>query len=1246
MGKCEKAAARVWGRTFIPGGPEIPQEILEAQEDGKLVFFCGSGISYKAGLKGFKGLVKDLYKTAGIESRLCDKQDIVGKDFEQKNYDRVLGALEEEWSDFREKLDAWGKAIDEAELSNHESLIQLAVTSGQKIRLVTTNFDTAFVKTCEQNGYKYEIDHAPKLPVAKDYKWNSIVHLHGLSGKNPKDIVITSADFGAAYITERWAARFVTDLFSEFTVLFIGYSLEDPILRYLTDAIAADKRMAAKKENTVYAFDGYDEEQSLEGIQKQWKAKHVKLIPYDSRDKHHLLHKTLEKWADEYSSGEKGLRQICARHLPNPPIEGDLDTQRIEYAFLTRRKSIGVILQDQINNEKTPHVRWWIYFSRKDYELGKQDEEERKTQRNSEEKKAYVELVNIFVGPYQNFVPLQGYHRSPIASWIKSLLTEKDFVKWVIDRGCILHPELHHYLLKDSSTTDLDDENISKFWDFILYERERLYVHPLERLGHYVIYPKGGTEETQLLWIKRELKVYVQIEEIHFTNEEANEFSVHPTYHFLNPRDAIRSHTNKILGFIENTQDEKILISAFHFCNAELLKIFEIEEYWKGDVNEENNYDISCGALPSLVEHEQNKHRASWGYLIQCLVKTCDRLASIAPTKLKSLSLLCFAYCERFPFYRRLILHAFRYDNIYSEDEIKKETLPNIQIYLWNTNLDREWFRFLDERWGKFSKDFRDEILRAICNGNQKENKKKYKDIASYLHLSWLQEKKWLNDSAQDKYNALQKEYPDFTPLTGEKAEFDTFHTSWTGPAYTEIDANHIFKKKNFGNILSELEKTYLNLQEQREQARLGSERILGFSSLTEENLGYCLNFYQELTRWNGNNDKKKKYFYDFFRGICYKKEIIEKKHEGILSTIGNLSQNYIANSIYSITNITRDIHELKFYSIEKDFPLWKKLHKCVLAGQEQREIDLSDLMSQSLNSPIGKLYEMALQEIFWKERKLEGGIPNYVKEAWQKANELPEKLQELAIVRFGLHLISLYELESQWTVTHIIAQMGKNDNFALSLWGGYFNFPQYSLQFFNEIKQKLFKVIKPLPNSSRSKAIELISHASVFHPDWVSKEEYQSLLSVLDRQELAGIMWNISALFERTEEDKKKDFWQKKLRPWIQDYWPRIDKYKSDNINEEWVKILFSIKQPTEEDCDLIRGLLCLFSNASIHNFHLANTLDKFEEEKNMVKAKEQVRGFLAILEKLFQGSQLDEGTNKRLKTIKGRIKGGNGGG
>jgi len=74
---------------FIENGPDIPEELLYAQEKGELVLFCGAGISVYAGLPNFKDLVNKVYVDMGIG---IEKNEEI--ELKNGNYDRVLGLIE------------------------------------------------------------------------------------------------------------------------------------------------------------------------------------------------------------------------------------------------------------------------------------------------------------------------------------------------------------------------------------------------------------------------------------------------------------------------------------------------------------------------------------------------------------------------------------------------------------------------------------------------------------------------------------------------------------------------------------------------------------------------------------------------------------------------------------------------------------------------------------------------------------------------------------------------------------------------------------------------------------------------------------------------------------------------------------------------------------------------------------------------------------------------------------------------
>src|SRR5262249_31640187 len=94
-------------------------------------------------------------------------------------------------------------------------------------------------------------------------------------------LVLTSGDFGLAYLTERWAARFVSELFRNFIVCFVGYSINDPVLRYMMDALAADQMLGETTLPTYALGDvvpGQESENASNGRQKMLSPYFIKCL--------------------------------------------------------------------------------------------------------------------------------------------------------------------------------------------------------------------------------------------------------------------------------------------------------------------------------------------------------------------------------------------------------------------------------------------------------------------------------------------------------------------------------------------------------------------------------------------------------------------------------------------------------------------------------------------------------------------------------------------------------------------------------------------------------------------------------------------------------------------------------------------------------------------------------------------------------------------------------------------------------
>ena len=290
---------------LVPEGPRIPVHLMNEVDEGSVVFFCGAGVSVGDGsnLPNFEELVEHVYEANRIEADEVEHEalhrDEPDRSRRRPQFDKALGLLER--SDRLGPEALRGTVIERlsrpatAPLRVHEALLTLSRTEGGT-RLVTTNFDNRFVEAGEAN---LSVDAAPKLPVPTRYNWSSLVHLHGriVPDEGGANLVLTAADFGRAYLTQRWAARFVTELFREFTVVFVGYSVADPVMSYLVDALAAERDKGARFAN-AYAFAPHNgTPEGKNRARDSWHAKNVRPVLYDDREGHRLLSETLIAWA-------------------------------------------------------------------------------------------------------------------------------------------------------------------------------------------------------------------------------------------------------------------------------------------------------------------------------------------------------------------------------------------------------------------------------------------------------------------------------------------------------------------------------------------------------------------------------------------------------------------------------------------------------------------------------------------------------------------------------------------------------------------------------------------------------------------------------------------------------------------------------------------------------------------------------------------------------------------------------------
>ena len=337
----------------------FPGPLLNALRDGELVVFAGAGISRgePARLPDFKHLAQMIAEGTG--KALQRGEDI----------DRFLGRLQHEGVKVRERA-AEVLSRDGLEPTEvHRNLLRLYPDAGS-VHVVTTNFDLLFEQATEEVfGSVPKVFRAPALPLGRQF--NGIVHLHG-AVSTPSEMVITDEDFGRAYMTEGWAARFLVELFSNFTILFVGYSYDDTIMSYLTRALPpreTDRHFALTQETN---FDA-----------QRWHLLEIEPITYpqSSENDHSILDEGVRRLADLIRHGAVDWHREITAIAENPPSFDEETEDLIEYAladdtrtrffteaatspewidWLDEREYLNPLFLDGTLSERDKRWSWWL----------------------------------------------------------------------------------------------------------------------------------------------------------------------------------------------------------------------------------------------------------------------------------------------------------------------------------------------------------------------------------------------------------------------------------------------------------------------------------------------------------------------------------------------------------------------------------------------------------------------------------------------------------------------------------------------------------------------------------------------------------------------------------------------------------------------------------------------------------------------------------------------------------------------
>ena len=784
---------------FIRNGPDVPEALLQAHEEGRVVFFCGAGISCSANLPNFKGLVDQIYKELGAEPTKPEKDA-----YEISQYDFTLNYLEQRIPGQRLAIRKAAAKILQTNQNHlestktHAALLRLAENRNGTLRLVTTNYDKIFEHIINDRNLPYRHPYvAPALPVPKDKYWNGVVYLHGLlPSKSDEDeselnsLVITSGDFGLAYLNEGWAARFIYELFRNYAVCFVGYSLNDLVLRYMMTALTAD-RMLDETNLQTYAFVKCKPGQN-KAISDAWRSMGVSSILYESRsDKspHFALHQTLFEWAETYRDGIFGKEKIVNQHAESNPRQNDFALGRMLWA-LSDQSGRPAKRFSEIN--PTPPFEWLYAFSKDRLQHDSFNNFDNISQsifqanfhfRIISQSKSLTHVSPQALSGTEN----NGYWDNVmyyISNWITRHLNNPRLVHWLIENNYLpsnqlsklIDSKLNEYdrLLNNKkdkepeifcidSYQSIPDKQMRTIWRLLL----RGHIKPLrtfdnlygwmDRLKHEGLSASLRMELRRLLSPKIALRKprswdeYVLEDNVNKSLNDYFDWKLVLSADYV--RSALRDKSDEL--WLKNLPT---LLDDFQQLLCDALGLLR-------EIDKANYYsDHSFVHIPSIEPHWQNRGHRDWILLIEFLRDAWLAVQENDSEKATHIAVEWFKL--PYPTFKRLAFFAASHDNCIDSAQWLDWLLSDENWWLWSKETQREVMRLLVLQGCQLS-SFQDQLESAILNGPPRKMYSEHLNSESWTAIVdesiWLRLIKLvssgvkLGDDAQSRLDSLSK---------------------------------------------------------------------------------------------------------------------------------------------------------------------------------------------------------------------------------------------------------------------------------------------------------------------------------------------------------------------------------------------------------------------------------------------------------------------------------------------------------
>lgn len=1184
---------------FLVDGPDIPDELLTARDEGRVVFFCGAGVSRaRANLPDFYGLAERVLtelegsaespsKRLIAAARRLEKETNVGG---LVSADRVFSILQADFEigDVEAAVARALKPDAGADLSAHQMLVDLARGPDGRTRLVTTNFELLF-ENCNAALNQFWPGHLPDPQRYEDL--DGIVHLHGLvksnySGSAGDGFILSSAEFGRAYIAHGWATHFISSILKKYLVVFVGYTADDPPVQYLLEALNREPGSSSG----LYAFQsGLHSE--AEG---RWLRKGVTPIAYDEREKHKALWDTLEAWAGRARNVEawnnsviatagkgpagllphergqvkhvvstlEGARRFCVAEPP-PPAEWLCVFDRATrfappvrvYSENDERMKVDLFqvygldsdpvpvppkgeTDDPVPRREIPPEAWDCFY-----------------QTHLDREGLSPGYLTAFSGPTsisaQPLVP----RLAALGAWLSKVSEQPAAVWWAAGRSG-LHPDV-------------------QFQIRLRLERQKGDSKPEVRTAWRLLFESWDSSQDTARRDWFELHASIKLDG--WSSSAIRQFaSIHAPYlkvsrpMFDGKRPPLSTEGIE-LGNLVSVDVEYPHMDADIRVPDDGLR--EAIRSWRtllerAVVLERESSPYSLEHFSSLVPDEQGEigrqHRDGLSVLLLFYRDLMNRL--IALNAAAAREEVDSWWKDDDTVFARLRIWASGEERLYTPEEAAQRLGRLSDRAFWSFGHQRDLLVVLGRRWGAFAPAEREQLVRTILVGPPRPKDKDIGEFAERRAWSILRRLEWLRQNGcelgvdwDQETAALKAAAPGWqSNLAADAAESRdvraySVRTDATFEGLLAVRRENILARarelSGERQRFDEQKDPFAGLVDARPMLALSALRLAGdVSPDAEWAWRTFLNVQSRINReGKGKEDPRNR------------QRLLSQLVAGRL---GQLPLPLLVQLLNPVTDWLLTAAERYPVEMQKPESLWEKaftaLTEVTRAAPPAARRREPEWATEALNSPAGKLAQALMTDPGKSEGTPGGGFEtNWLRRVEQLVDAVGDtRRHSLAILAYNLTWF--YARDSAWTDKHMLSALDDNDD-AQALWAGVLWSSQApSPALYLRLKPALLKLAKE-SWVTRHSYIEVL--AGILLVGWINvdggtplinSDELRTVLLSASDEFRSQVLWQI----ERWSEDP---LWRDRIRQFLTDVWPRQKTVKTPKASARLAELAFS---------------------------------------------------------------------------------------